>query len=331
MMEPKEKIVEEREMRAASGFFMLILSVLLLLAALAGVIVSAISLSSAESTGAVALLVVSLIYLCIGWLPWCGLKVIKPNEALVLTLFGRYVGTLKKEGFYFVNPFCTAVKSSGNPAFNLHLESGSSGHTAANMQAAGNKKISLKAMTLDNKKQKINDEMGNPIEVGIIVIWKVVNTAKAVFQVDDYEKFVSIQADSVLRDVVRQYPYDSTDERMSLRESSMEIAEQLKSDLQNRVDTAGLEIVEARITHLAYAPEIAAAMLQRQQASAIIDARQKIVEGAVGMVEMALNKLNENAICNLDEERKAAMVSNLLVVLCGNKDAQPIVNSGSLY
>ena len=193
-------------------------------------------------------------------------------------------------------------------------------------------KISLKAMSHDNRRQKINDQLGNPIEVGIVVIWRVVNTAKAVFNVDDYEEFMSIQADSTLRDVVRCYPYDSTDsDEKSLRGSSQEVCEQLKTTLQQRVENAGLEIIEARITHLAYAPEIAAAMLQRQQATAIIEARQKIVDGAVGMVEMALNKLSESNVCELDEERKAQMVSNLLVVLCGNKDAQPIVNSGSIY
>ena len=200
---------------------------------------------------------------------------------------------------------------------------------------SGNK-ISLKAMTLNNEKQKINDKLGNPIIIGIVVIWRVTNTAKAVFNVDNYKEFLSIQCDSALRNVVRLYPYDISEdgdgvEEKSLRGSSQEIADILKEEIQKKVEIAGLEISEARITHLAYAPEIAAAMLQRQQASAIIDARKLIVEGAVGMVEMALNKLGENDIVTLDEERKAAMVSNLLVVLCGNKDAQPIVNSGSIY
>ncbi|MCX7614545.1 MAG: SPFH domain-containing protein, partial [Clostridiales bacterium] len=196
-----------------------------------------------------------------------------------------------------------------------------------------NKKISLKTMTLNNDKQKINDQLGNPIIIGIVVIWKVVNTAKAVFNVDNYKEFLSIQCDSALRNIVRLYPYDSStdDNEKSLRGSSQEVAEKLKEEIQSKVEIAGLEISEARITHLSYAPEIAAVMLQRQQASAIIDARQMIVEGAVGMVEMALSKLNENDIVQLDEERKAAMVSNLLVVLCGNRDAQPIVNSGSIY
>lgn len=187
-------------------------------------------------------------------------------------------------------------------------------------------------MTHNNEMQKINDEQGNPIEIGIVVIWRVVNTAKAVFNVDNFSTFLSTQADSTLRDVTRCYPYDSTDnDEKTLRGSSVEISEQLKKLLQERVEIAGLEIIEARITNLAYAKEIAAAMLQRQQANAIIEARQKIVDGAVGMVEMALNKLSENNVVELDDERKAQMVCNLLVVLCGNKDAQPIVNSGSVY
>ena len=193
------------------------------------------------------------------------------------------------------------------------------------------KKLSLKAMTLNNERQKINDAQGNPIIIGVVVIWKVIDTAKAVFNVDNYVDYLSIQCDSALRNVVRLFPYDSEDDEKSLRGSSTEVAHDLLKELQSKVEIAGLEIVEARITHLSYAPEIAAAMLQRQQASAIIAARQKIVEGAVGMVEMALEQLSRNNVVELDEERKAAMVSNLLVVLCGNRDAQPIVNSGSIY
>ena len=268
-----------------------------------------------------------------------GLKVLKPKEALVLTLFGKYYGTLKGPGFFFVNPFVTPVNpstaatTSGSLAEQAASSAkGGEGHASS---AKRDKRISLKAMTLNNDKQKINDKLGNPIIIGIVVIWRVVNTAKAVFNVDNYTEFLSIQCDSALRNIVRLYPYDLTDDdgdnERSLRGSSQEVADSLKAEIQSKVDMAGLEIVEARITHLAYAPEIAAAMLQRQQASAVVDARQMIVDGAVGMVEMALNKLNENDIVHLDEERKAAMVSNLLVVLCGNKDAQPIVNSGSIY
>ncbi len=272
----------------------------------------------------------------IGPIFYAGLKIVKPNEAVVLTLFGKYYGTLKKEGFFWVNPFASAV----NPASNAET---STATTKPEVKTEGGKtttsytiqfpkkKISLKAMTLNNDKQKVNDSLGNPIIIGVVVIWKVVDTAKAVFSVDNYVEYLSIQCDSALRNVVRLFPYDSEEDEKSLRGSSREVAQDLLRELQSKVEVAGLEILEARITHLSYAPEIAAAMLQRQQASAIIAARQKIVEGAVGMVEMALEQLNKNGVVTLDEERKASMVSNLMVVLCGNRDVQPIVNSGSLY
>lgn len=282
------------------------------------------------------MIVASIYFFIIGPLLFIGLKILKPNEALVLTLFGKYYGTLKGEGFFFVNPFTSAVNTGSKSTSSGKLSIGDQnkkGDTEVTLPTITNKKISLKAMTLNNDKQKVNDLLGNPIIIGIVVIWKVVNTAKAVFNVDNYTEYLSIQTDSALRNITRVYPYDesSSDNEKSLRGSSLEVAEKLKKEIQANVELAGLEILEARITHLAYAPEIASVMLQKQQASAIIDARQMIVEGAVGMVEMALAKLNENDIVHLDEERKAAMVSNLLVVLCGNRDVQPIVNSGSLY
>lgn len=308
---------EEKELQAPSGWAVLFITIILYLAALGLLIFCACNVDENAFSGYDVGMIICIVWLTVGWAPFIGLRVIKPNEALVLTLFGKYIGTLKREGFYFVNIFSVPAVPRNQSGIKTGVP-----HT----------KISLKAMTHDNHKQKINDQLGNPIEVGIVVIWRVVNTAKALFNVDDYEAFLSIQADSTLRDVVRCYPYDSTDsDERSLRGSSQDVCEQLKQALQVRVENAGLEIIEARITHLAYAPEIAAAMLQRQQATAIIEARQKIVDGAVGMVEMALNKLSESNVCELDEERKAQMVSNLLVVLCGNKDAQPIVNSGSIY
>jgi regulator of protease activity HflC (stomatin/prohibitin superfamily) len=332
-----------------NGMAVLILSILLYIASIALCIVSSLLMDGGRNSGlGVTLLVIGILWLCIGWIPWMGLKVLKPQEALVLTLFGKYIGTLKGEGFYYVNPFCVGVNpTAGKPEPTTANEGAKFAAIAAGTNAAAaakealNKKISLKVMTLDNNKQKINDKLGNPIEIGIVVIWRVTNTAKAVFNVDNYKEFLSIQADSALRNIVRTYPYDiATDvdtdgdgiaDEKSLRGSSQEVAERIRDEIQQKVDDAGLEILEARITYLAYAPEIAAAMLQRQQASAIIDARKMIVDGAVGMVEMALDRLNKNAVVNLDEERKAAMVSNLLVVLCGNRDAQPVVNSGSLY
>ncbi|MCX4355312.1 MAG: SPFH domain-containing protein [Oscillospiraceae bacterium] len=293
---------EEKEIHPANGWAVLFITILLMVGSLVLTIWGA---TESTDEAPAAALIIGIVVMAIGWFPLIGLKIMRPNEALVLTLFGKYVGTLKKEGFFFINPFCTPV---------------------------GGGKLSLKTMTHNNEKQKINDLSGNPIEVGIVVTWRVVNTAKAVFNVQNYGAFLSIQADTTLRDVARCYPYDSTDsDEKTLRGSSVEVSEKLKELLQERVQIAGLEIIEARIAHLAYAQEIAAAMLQRQQATAIIEARQKIVDGAVGMVEMALKKLNDSNICELDEERKAQMVSNLLVVLCGNKDAQPIVNSGSIY
>ena len=275
-----------------------------------------------------------------------GLKVLKPQEALVLTLFGNYVGTLKGEGFYFVNPFCTAVNPAAQTKLNQSGDVKHVGvHTAAGQEAVaaetGGKRMSLKIMTLNNNRQKINDCLGNPVEIGIAVTWRIVDTAKAAFNVDNYKEFLSLQCDSALRNIVRIYPYDAAPnvdttgdgiaDEGSLRGSSEVVAGRIRDEIQARVDEAGIQIVEARITYLAYAPEIAAVMLQRQQASAIVDARKLIVDGAVGMVEMALDRLNERGTVQLDEERKAAMVSNLLVVLCGNRDAQPVVNSGSLY
>ncbi len=286
-----------------------------------------------------ALFIVSLIIALTAWLLWCGLTIIRPQEAVVLTLFGKYIGTLKEPGFYFVNPFCSPI----NPAAKTQLNQSGDVKTknTINQAEVATKKISLKIMTLNNNRQKINDCLGNPVEIGIAVTWRIVNTAKAVFNVDNYKEYLSLQCDSALRNIVRLYPYDvspnvdTTGDGIaddgSLRGSSEIVAARIKEEIQAKVDEAGIKIVDARITYLAYAPEIAAVMLQRQQASAIIDARKMIVDGAVGMVEMALERLSEKGTVELDEERKAAMVSNLLVVLCGNHDAQPVVNSGSLY
>lgn len=283
--------------------------------------------------------IIGVILLVLAFFPLLGLKVLKPNEALVLTLFGKYVGTLKGEGFYSVNPFCVAVNPTSQTKLNQSgdVKTMPFVNSSENVFLAG-KKISLKIMTLNNNRQKINDCLGNPVEIGIAVTWRVVDTAKAVFNVDNYKEYLSLQCDSALRNIVRIYPYDvapnvdTTGDGLadegSLRGSSEIVAARIKDEIQQRVDDAGIEIVEARITYLAYAPEIAAVMLQRQQASAIIDARKMIVDGAVGMVEMALERLKSNGTVKLDEDKKATMVSNLLVVLCGNKDAQPVVKTG---
>jgi len=343
----KEKILNNRK----NGMAMLLLFVLLYPAAFALFIFSGIQMDSGRM-GFVPLMVLGLLWMLVGWLPFLGLKVLKPQEALVLTLFGKYVGSLKEEGFYWVNPFCVAVNPAAKTKLNQSgdVDSGNSAQITAialgkNAEAITaeqpSKKISLKDMTLSNSRQKINDCLGNPVEIGIAVIWRVTDTAKAVFNVDNYKEYLSLQCDSALRDIVRLYPYDvapgvdttgdGVADEGSLRGSSETVARRIRDEIQQKVEKAGIEILEARITYLAYAPEIAAVMLQRQQASAIIDARKMIVDGAVGMVEMALERLSENNTVTLDEERKAAMVSNLLVVLCGNRDAQPVVNSGSLY
>ena len=336
----QEKIITGRKY----GMAVLLGYLALLAAAVLAIIYGAVR-------GHVFFVVLGVLYISLGWIALCGLRILKPQEALVLTLFGKYIGTLKGEGFYYVNPFCSAV----NPAANTKLsQSGDvnsgetgmaallkAGNSSAQTAESASKKISLKMMTLNNSRQKINDCLGNPVEIGIAVIWRVTDTAKAVFNVDNYKEYLSLQCDSALRNVVRVYPYDvapnvdttgdGVADEGSLRGSSEVVAARIRDEIQKNVAEAGIEVVEARITYLAYAPEIAAVMLQRQQASAIIDARKMIVDGAVGMVEMALDRLSENKVVELDDERKAAMVSNLLVVLCGNRDAQPIVNSGSLY
>lgn len=332
-----------------NGMRTLIVCILIELAAIAGIITGGITLEQAPQTGWLGgvLIALSIVVACVSWIPLVGLRILKPNEALVLTLFGKYIGTIKGAGFYAVNPFCVAV----NPAAQTKLnQSGDVSHKQAQPSVNAdlnisfeipNKKISLKIMTLNNNRQKINDCLGNPVEIGIAVMWRVVDTAKAAFNVDNYKEYLSLQCDSALRNIVRIYPYDvapgvdttgdGVEDDGSLRGSSEVVASRIRDEIQARVDEAGLEVIEARITYLAYAPEIAAVMLQRQQASAIIDARKMIVDGAVGMVEMALERLNDNGLVHLDEERKAAMVSNLLVVLCGNHDAQPVVNAGNLY
>ncbi|WP_044957869.1 SPFH domain-containing protein [Butyrivibrio sp. LC3010] len=350
----QEKIIRGNK----NGMAMMCIILLAYAAAIALLVITAIGLdgeavliAGATSAGFnLFLFVLSCVYVAIGWFPFLGLKVLKPGEALVLTLFGKYIGTLKEDGFYYVNPFCTAF----NPAADTKL--GQSGDIADNKKIAGitlsgtdmqftgsntSKKISLKVMTLSNSKQKVNDFLGNPVEIAVAVMWKVTDTAKAVFAVDNYKEYLSLQSDTAVRNVVKLYPYDITEnvdttgdgkaDDGSLRGSTELVAKRIKDEIQEKVADAGIEIVDARITYLAYAPEIAAAMLQRQQAAAVVDARKLIVDGAVGMVELALERLNEKELVDLDEERKAAMVSNLLVVLCGNHDPQPVVNSGSLY
>ncbi|MCC7237405.1 MAG: SPFH domain-containing protein [Bryobacterales bacterium] len=278
-------------------------SLLLLLCLLAGSFYALVSSLAAVKNGASAwpLLVWGLM-LFVELIPLGGLFIVQPNHGVVLQLFGRYAGTVREEGLRLANPFYSK------------------------------KPVSLRVRNFETNKLKVNDQDGNPVEIAAVVVWKVVDTAQACFQVDNYEHYVHVQSEAAVRNLASAYPYDSHEEHViSLRGHTQAVAERLKSEIHERLLVAGVDILEARISHLAYAPEIAAAMLQRQQAGAIIAARQKIVEGAVGMVEMALELLSRNNVVTLDEERKAAMVSNLLVVLCGERATQPVVNTGTIY
>lgn len=343
-MEHSIRVVEEKKAKTKSGGLYLLLDLLGWIADVAAFVFGIILMVESAEKGTVligigvTLLVVSILGLVGMIIATCGFHIIQPNQAMVFTLFGKYYGTVKEPGFYYVNPFCSAVgpakTNTGEGAQSASVNVTNGAQSANVTVGTPTKKISLRTRTLNNARQKVNDILGNPIIIGANVIWKVTDPTAAVFNVENFEQFLSTQCDSVIRNIARLYPYDTMEEsteEKTLRGSSNEIAEQMESELQARVMEAGLEIIDVRITHLAYSEEIAAAMLQRQQAVAIIAARQKIVEGAVSMVKMAIDQLGEEEIVVLDEERKAAMVSNLLVVLCGNKDAQPIVNSGSIY
>ncbi len=254
-----------------------------------------------------------------------GCMAVQPNDARVLLLFGKYIGTVSTSGFFWVNPFFNKKRIS------LRIRNFETGSTSVNEKKNDAGQIVQHKSRTHGRPSKVNDRDGNPIEISAVVVWKVVNTAEAMFEVDDYEDYVSVQSEAALRNLASRHPYDSEDHETSLRGSIQEISDQLCHDIQSRLDKAGVKVIEARISHLAYAPEIAAAMLQRQQAHAVVAARTKIVDGAVGMVQMALDRLSKDKIVELDDERRAAMVSNLLVVLCSDRHAQPVINTGSLY
>lgn len=287
--------------------------------------------------GAFAAYLIGAIIIFIGAIIFSlGFQIIKPKEARVYTLFGDYYGTLSKTGYHWFNPFTSAYI---NPAYQAKKMTTAESSTEESEAVELNKSISLKTHTIINQKQKVNDAMGNPVIIGAAVIWHIEDPTAAVFNVENYHEFLSVQCDSMVRNTARSYPYDifgendddEEENEKTLRGSINSISKDMRDELQKRVAKAGIVIEEVRITDLAYAEEIAAAMLQRQQASAVIAARRKIVDGAVGMVKMAIEDLDQDELVVLDDERKAAMVSNLLVVLCGNKDAQPVVNSGSIY
>lgn len=291
-------MIKELRVTAASGFLMLLVNVVLYSAA----VYAFASIKRVESMSPIAVAFSGLALLLAAIVVSCGFFTVQPNKAVVLQLFGKYVGTAKDEGLRWANPFYAK------------------------------RAVSLRTRNFETNRLKVNDREGNPIEIGAVVVWKVVDSAEASFQVDNYENYVSIQSESALRTLATHYAYDSHEkDGISLRANTDEIANRLRHEIQERLSIAGVSVEEARISHLAYAPEIAAAMLQRQQASAIVAARSKIVEGAVGMVEMALAMLNERSVIDLDEERKAAMVSNLLVVLCGERNTQPVINAGTLH
>jgi regulator of protease activity HflC (stomatin/prohibitin superfamily) len=288
-------MLREKEIKGLSGWLTLLLLIALAIAQIA------MFISVVETAGALNI-ILRVIALFVTVFCLAGLTVINPNEAKVVQLFGSYKGSLKQQGLRWVNPLTSR------------------------------RRVSLRVRNFESSKLKVNDHDGNPIEIAAVVVWRVVETAEAVFHVNDYENFVHVQSESAVRNLATSYPYDAHVEgQMSLRMSAGEIAHKLREEIQERLAQAGVEVIEARISHLAYAPEIASAMLRRQQASAVIAARQKIVEGAVGMVEMALDLISSKQVVQLDEERKAAMVSNLLVVLCSDRDAQPVVNAGTLY
>jgi regulator of protease activity HflC (stomatin/prohibitin superfamily) len=288
-------MIREFERKAESGLAMLFVFFAV------GVIALYFTIQAARA-GSPLVVVTSLLVHTLAWVGAIGAFTVNPNEARVLQLFGAYRGTVKTTGLRWANPFYTK------------------------------RRVSLRVRNFESSRLKVNDEGGNPIEIAAVVVWRVVDSAEAVFEVEDYENYVKVQSEAALRNLATRYPYDAHDDDVaSLRGSTAMVAAELKKEVQERLAKAGVEVMEARISHLAYASEIAAAMLRRQQAAAIIAARQKIVEGAVGMVEMALEKLARSAQVSLDEERKAAMVSNLLVVLCADREAQPVVNTGTLY
>ena len=288
-------MIREQVRKVSSGYLMLVVLVVLQLATAWGIYRAVLAESVPGVTAAVLAAIVVLIL-------WAGLFMIHPNEAKVLQLFGSYVGTAHEPGLKWANPFFQKTA------------------------------VSTRVRNFESGKLKVNDSNGSPIEIAAVVVWKVVDTAEALFEVDDYEEFVQIQSESALRNLSTTFPYEPHEgESLALRSNPVEIAQALREEIQDRLETAGVTVIEARISHLAYAPEIANAMLRRQQASAIIAARRQIVSGAVGMVQMALDELRQNQVIDFDEERKAAMVSNLLVVLCGEQEAQPVLNTGSLY
>ena len=329
----KDNYVKEKILNPANGMAVLVLNSAALIAFIGLIVYFSINFDNFDRFVSISIITILSILTIISGIIFNGISIVRTQEAKILMLFGKYHGTIKKDGIFFVNPLSTyfSPKSDSPTSGSVNFKLGIGGEQSE-INIFKNNAISLKVKTINNDKQKINDLLGNPIIVDTMVVWRIVDTAKAIFNVDNYIEYLSMQCDSSLRSIVSLYPYDSPENSQKcLRSSSVEIAEQLKKEIQEKVENAGLEIIEAKITNLFYAPEIATAMLQRQQAAAVIDAKQTIVEGAVDIVELALKRLSESMVVELDEERKAAMVSNLLVVLCSGSEAKPVINSGSLY
>ncbi len=318
-------MVAEKTFRPLSGWFPLIMTIIFAVAGPGVFIRGLMGIDYPGGVRVVLMVILGVVLFVMAFISIFGFMAIAPNQARVLLLFGTYKGSVLKSGFFWVNPFFSKKKIS------LRIRNFETGSTHTPEQKDSQGKVLQKASRTNGRPSKVNDRDGNPIDISSVVVWRVVNTAEALFEVDDFEDFVAVQSEAALRNLATRHPYDSEDHEISLRGSTSEVCEQLQKDIQERLGKAGVEVIEARISHLAYSPEIAAAMLQRQQAQAVVAARTKIVEGAVGMVEMALDKLAEKHIVELDDERRAAMVSNLLVVLCSDRHTQPVVNTGSLY
>ncbi|MEZ6092805.1 MAG: SPFH domain-containing protein [Pirellulaceae bacterium] len=315
-------MINERIFKAKSGWPFLLMFLAIAISAPAPLIHHAIYISGDPHPWKIFYLIGAIITSVLLLL---GFQAVAPNDSRALLLFGDYKGSIKESGFFWVNPFFSKKKVS------LRVRNFETGSTVTPEQKSAEGKIITRKGHTPGKPSKVNDRNGNPIEISAVVVWKVVDTAEALFEVDDFEDFVRVQSEAALRNLASRHPYDSEDHEISLRGSTVEISDQLQHDIQERLHKAGVEVIEARISHLAYAQEIAAAMLQRQQAAAVVAARSRIVEGAVGMVEMALHQLQKDKIIELDDERRAMMVSNLLTVLCSDRHTQPVINTGSIY
>jgi regulator of protease activity HflC (stomatin/prohibitin superfamily) len=324
----------ERETTAINGWVMLIVNIALLLGALAWFVWIIVHTARMENPANLRWLIPAFLLETLAVVLLCGHFTLQPNEARVLILFGAYKGTVRTSGFWWANPFYSRIRAKipVHPTTVTVQKSSHGGSVTSVVHMTRSAKISLRAQNFNSDKLKVNDKRGNPVEIAAVVVWRVEDTAKAAFDVDDYESYVHIQSEAAIRHIASLYAYDRGEEHEpTLRESADEVAAALNKELQERLDKAGVVVEEARLTHLAYAPEIAQAMLRRQQAEAVIAARQKIVHGAVSMVDMALRELAAKEVVKLDDERKASMVSNLLVVLCGESEATPVINTGTLY